>query len=104
MIIERSLQPQFLSNTSLVGQAGGAGFFVDAGGAVAPLVAAAERHDITPTHVLLPHHHGDHVQELGRPTELWPDLQVLVHPDEPVDGATGPMTPGEVVKVGDLEV
>jgi glyoxylase-like metal-dependent hydrolase (beta-lactamase superfamily II) len=34
-------------------------------GPVAPLIAAAERNDITPTHVLLTHHHGDHVQELG---------------------------------------
>src|SRR3954471_16319631 len=104
MIIERSLQPQFLSNTYLVGTAGGEGFFVDAGGPVAPLVAAAERHDITPTHVLLTHHHGDHVAELGDLLERWPDLQVLAHPDEPITGVTGTMTPGETVRVGTLEV
>src|SRR4051794_9922571 len=43
MVIERSMHPQFLSNTYLVGEPGGAGFFVDAGGPVSPLIAAAER-------------------------------------------------------------
>jgi len=54
--------------------------------------------------VLTTHHHGDHVQELGRLTERWPDLQVLAHPEEPVDGVTGEMLPGKVVRVGALEV
>jgi hydroxyacylglutathione hydrolase len=104
MVVERSMNSDYLSNTYLVGEAGGAGFFVDAGGPVAPLIAAAERHGITPTHVLLTHHHGDHVQELGRLLERWPDMQVLAHADEPVDGVTGTMTPGEPVRVGTLEV
>ena len=104
MVVERSMNSDYLSNTYLVGQTGGEGFFVDAGGPVAPLVAAAERNDITPTHVLLTHHHGDHVQELGRLTERWPDLQVLAHPEERVEGVTGEMLPGKVVKVGVLEV
>ena len=65
MVIERSMHPQFLSNTYLVGEPGGAGFFVDAGGPVSPLFAAAERHAMTPTHVLLTHHHHDHVEELA---------------------------------------
>ena len=104
MVVERAMNNDYLSNTYLVGQTGGPGFFVDAGGPVAPLIAAAERTEITPTHVLLTHHHGDHVQELGKLTARWPDLQVLAHPDEPVDGTTGTMTPGEVVRVGDLEV
>jgi glyoxylase-like metal-dependent hydrolase (beta-lactamase superfamily II) len=104
MVVERSMNSDYLSNTYLVGQNGGEGFFVDAGGPVAPLLAAAERNDITPTHVLLTHHHGDHVKDLRRLTERWPDLQVLAHPDEPVDGVTGDMLPGQVVKVGVLEV
>ncbi len=66
MVVERSMNSDFLSNTYLVGQEGGAGFFVDAGGPVSPLIAEAERHGIEPTHVLLTHHHGDHVQELGK--------------------------------------
>jgi len=104
MVIERSMHPQYLSNTYLVGEPGGAGFFLDAGGPVSPLIAAAERHAMTPTHVLLTHRHHDHVEELGRLTDRWPDLQVLAHADERVEGVTGQMAPDETVRVGDLEV
>lgn len=106
MVVERSLHSQFLSNTYLVGEPGGEGFFVDAGGPVEPLIEAADRHRITPTHVLLTHHHYDHVCELDKLLERWPDMAVLIHPDERelVEGATGDMTPGEVVRVGGLSV
>jgi hydroxyacylglutathione hydrolase len=106
MVLERSMHPQFLSNTYLVGQDGGGGFFVDAGGPVAPLIAEAERRGIEPTHVLLTHHHFDHVSDLGQLTARWPGLQVLIHPDEQdlVEGATGTMTPGEPITVAGLEV
>jgi glyoxylase-like metal-dependent hydrolase (beta-lactamase superfamily II) len=104
MVIERSMHPQYLSNTYLVGQEGGAGFFVDAGGPVAPLIAAAERHGMTPTHVLLTHHHHDHVDELSELTSRWPGMEVLSHPDERVDGVTGDLRPGDTVRVGGLEV
>jgi len=105
MVLERSMHPQFLSNTYLVGEEGGSGFFVDAGGPVEPLIEAADEYGITPTHVLLTHHHGDHVMELGKLLERWPDMEVLIHDDEPdVPGTTGAMTPGEPVTVGELEV
>jgi hydroxyacylglutathione hydrolase len=83
MIVERSLNERFLSNTYLVADGeGGAGFFVDAGGPVAPLVDAAKRLDIEPTHVLLTHHHFDHVSEVGGLCKRWPKLEVLIHPLE----------------------
>ncbi|HEU4978365.1 MAG TPA: MBL fold metallo-hydrolase [Solirubrobacteraceae bacterium] len=106
MIVERSLHPQFLSNTYLVGTEGGQGFFVDAGGPVAPLIEAAGKHGIEPTHVLITHHHHDHVSELPALKERWPALEVLVHPDERelMEGATGTMQPGEAIRVGELEV
>jgi hydroxyacylglutathione hydrolase len=104
MVVERSMNSQFLSNTYLVGQMGGAGFFVDAGGPVSPLIADAERQEITPTHVLITHHHHDHVAELGRLTQRWPDLEVLAHPDEPVEGVTRTIAPDEQVRIGDLTV
>jgi glyoxylase-like metal-dependent hydrolase (beta-lactamase superfamily II) len=73
---------------------------------VAPLIAEAERRGIEPTHVLLTHHHFDHVSDLGQLTTRWPGLQVLIHPDEQdlVEGATGTMTPGEPITVAGLEV
>jgi len=104
MIVERSMHPGFLSNTYLVGQEGAEAFFVDAGGPVAPLIAAAERLELTPTRVLLTHHHHDHVAELAELTARWPGLQVLAHPDERVEGVTGDLLPGRPVAVGSLSI
>jgi glyoxylase-like metal-dependent hydrolase (beta-lactamase superfamily II) len=88
MRVETSMNEQFLSNTYLVSDEAGGGFFVDAGGPVEPLIAAAERDGITPT------------QLTGR----WPGLEVLISPDEPaVEGTTGELTPGDV-EVGALTV
>jgi glyoxylase-like metal-dependent hydrolase (beta-lactamase superfamily II) len=107
MILERSMHPQFLSNTYLVAaQPGGEAFFVDAGGPMEPLYEAAERHDLTPTHVLLTHHHYDHVSEVGQILERWPDAQVLIHPVErdEVPTATATMDAGATVRAGGLDV
>ena len=78
MIVERACHPQFLSNTYLLADGqGGPALFIDAGGPVEPVIAAAQRLDLTPTHVLLTHHHFDHVSEVGKLRERWPQLQVL---------------------------
>ncbi len=77
------MNEQFLSNTYLVTDGeGGPAFFIDAGGPVAPLIHTAERLHIEPTHVLLTHHHFDHVSEVGALLERWPQLEVLSHPIE----------------------
>ena len=107
MILERSLHPQFLSNTYLVAaEAGGEAFFVDAGGPMDPLFEAVERHGLTPTHVLLTHHHYDHVSEVPQILERWPDAQVLISPLErgEVPTATGAMEPDTTVRVAGLDV
>src|SRR3954464_9293753 len=104
MQVETSMNDQSLSNTYLVSDEAGGGFFVDAGGPVQPLIDAAQRDGITPTHVLLTHHHYDHVCELDKLTARWPDLQVLMSTDEPtVEGTTGELAPGEL-QVGALTV
>ncbi|MGO9489583.1 MAG: MBL fold metallo-hydrolase [Solirubrobacteraceae bacterium] len=83
MIVERSTNPQFISNTFLVAQdRGGPAFFIDAGGPVEPLIEAAERLDLEPTHVLLTHHHHDHVAEVGALRRRWPRLKVLISAHE----------------------
>jgi glyoxylase-like metal-dependent hydrolase (beta-lactamase superfamily II) len=105
MILERSMADQWLSNTYLVAAArGGEAFFVDAGGPVAPLIEKVAEHDLRATHVLLTHHHHDHVAELDKLLEQWPDLQVLAHPDESVLGVTGDLLPDQALDVGGLEV
>jgi glyoxylase-like metal-dependent hydrolase (beta-lactamase superfamily II) len=53
MLVERATHPQFISNTYLVADGvGGPAFFIDAGGPVEPLIDAAERLGVTPTHAL----------------------------------------------------
>lgn len=115
MIVERSLHPQFVSNTYLVADGeGGPGFFVDAGGPVAPLIEASERLGIEPTHVLLTHHHYDHVCETGDLLERWPGMAVMTHPLEFSELLAGgamperievqPLEAGETLQLGALEV
>jgi hydroxyacylglutathione hydrolase len=113
MIVERAMHPQFLSNTYLVADGeGGPAFFVDAGGPVESLNKAAERLELTPTHVLLTHHHFDHVSEAGALRKRWPGLEVLIQPLERelleggVQGgvATGTVDAGETLSFGALEV
>jgi glyoxylase-like metal-dependent hydrolase (beta-lactamase superfamily II) len=79
VLVESATHPQFLSNTYLVADgAGGPAFFIDAGGPVAPLIESAERLGVAPTHVLLTHHHFDHVSEVVALRERWPRLTVLI--------------------------
>src|SRR3954463_6681773 len=105
MIVERAMDPDYLSNTYLVAaEEGGEAFFVDAGGPVQPLIEKADELRLTPTHVLLTHRHGDHVQQLGELLERWPDLTVLAHPQERVPGTTGDLRPDEELTIGGLTV
>jgi hydroxyacylglutathione hydrolase len=110
MLIERSLNPQFVSNTYLVADGvGGPGLFIDAGGPVKPLIAAAESMGITPSHILLTHHHYDHVCEVAELRERWPKLKVLIHPLEREGlgedfGEVDAVEAGEMLRFGTLEV
>jgi hydroxyacylglutathione hydrolase len=79
MIVECSTNPQFVSNTYLLADGeGGPAFFIDAGGPVQPLIDAAGRLGLEPTHLLLTHHHYDHVCDVEELRAQWPDLEVLI--------------------------
>jgi glyoxylase-like metal-dependent hydrolase (beta-lactamase superfamily II) len=107
MLLERSMHPDFLSNTYLVADGpDGAGVVVDAGGPVAPLIAAAGKLGVVPSHVLLTHHHGDHVAQVPALRAEWPDIQVLIHPLERdlVNDATGTIDGTQRLDVGELEI
>jgi hydroxyacylglutathione hydrolase len=107
MIVERSMHPDWLSNTYLVAAGPGSeGFLVDAGGPVGPLLSKAADDDIEITHVLLTHHHHDHVADLAAVKDRFPDAAVLIHPAERelVDGVTGELVPGDELEIGGLTV
>jgi hydroxyacylglutathione hydrolase len=118
MLVERAMHPQFLSNTFLVADGeGGPAFFVDAGGPVGPLIEAAERLELAPTHVLLTHHHFDHVSDVGELLGRWPKLQVLISQRErelldadaaagaePPSAGMGSVEAGQTLRFGALEV
>jgi hydroxyacylglutathione hydrolase len=123
MLVEHATHPQFVSNTYLIADGeGGPAFFIDAGGPVEPLIEVAERRGLTPTHVLLTHHHFDHVCAVGALQERWPGLEVLISSLErdllqaatagakeadPLRRATnelGTVDAGETLQFGTLEV
>jgi len=97
----------FLSNTYLVAdELGTDAVMIDAGGPVAPLLQVLERMRLRLTHVLLTHHHHDHVAELERVLARHPDAQVLIHPleRELVAEATGTLEPGTAIESGALTI
>jgi glyoxylase-like metal-dependent hydrolase (beta-lactamase superfamily II) len=103
MILERSMNDQFVSNTYLVAdEDGGTAVMIDAGGPVAPLLEAINSRSLTLSHVLLTHHHYDHVCELDQVLARHPDAQVLAHELETVEGRTGTIEPGDTVETGGL--
>jgi hydroxyacylglutathione hydrolase len=107
MILERSMTEQFLSNTYLVAdEDGGTAVMIDAGGPVEPLLEAIDERGLSLSHVLLTHHHYDHVCELEKVVARHPDAEVLIHPGErdQVEGATGTIEPGDVVEAGGLRI
>ena len=84
-------------------------------------LCAADRRGLAPTHVLLTHHHFDHVCEVGALRERWPELEVLISPlerellagaikdeqAEPAGSATasfGTIEAGQTLQFGTLEV
>jgi hydroxyacylglutathione hydrolase len=107
MIIERSMSDPWLSNTYIVAdEPGGSAVMVDAGGPVAPLLEFLQRGQMQLTHVLLTHHHHDHVAELDAVLERHPGTPVLIHPleRELVPQATATMEPGQTIETGALTI
>ena len=106
VIVERSMHPEWLSNAYLVAdRPQGTAVIVDSGGPSEALLAEIERHGVTPTHLLLTHHHGDHVAENHVYKERF-GVEILAHPLEAerlldVDRA---FEPGELLTVGELRI
>jgi glyoxylase-like metal-dependent hydrolase (beta-lactamase superfamily II) len=105
VLLERSLHPQFVSNTYLVAaEAGGDGVLIDAGGPMEPLYAAIDKHDVNVTHLLLTHHHHDHVSEAAEVKARY-GCEVVAHPIEAalIDGVVDrTIDPGTTIESGGL--
>ena len=97
----------WLSNTYLVAdEQSSNAVLIDAGGPVEPLLALIEQRSYRLTHVLLTHHHHDHVAELDQVIARHPQAPILIHPLERslVPQATGDLVPGEGLEVGGLRI
>jgi glyoxylase-like metal-dependent hydrolase (beta-lactamase superfamily II) len=83
MIVERSMKsPEWLSNAYLVAdEPGGTAVIIDSGGPSGPLLEKIEELGVTPTHLLLTHHHADHVAENHVYKEKF-GVEILAHPLE----------------------
>ena len=101
------MSDEWLSNSYLVADApGGHGVIIDSGGPTAPLLEAIDRHELTVEHLLLTHHHHDHVAENHVYKERL-GVEILAHPLEAerlmdVDRA---IEPGEsLIEAGGLQI
>jgi hydroxyacylglutathione hydrolase len=107
MIVQRSMQEDWLSNTYLVAdELGSQAVLIDAGGPVQPLLDILRRMRLQLTHVLLTHHHHDHVADLDQVLAEHPGTPVLIHPAEreQVPQATDVLTPEQPLYCGALEI
>ena len=106
MIIERTEHPDWLTNAYLIADGpGGSGVVMDANACLDPLLAQIERDGIAITHILLTHHHMDHVADIERYRERF-QVPVLAHADTAAvlgDGAVDEIIgDGALISSGDL--
>jgi hydroxyacylglutathione hydrolase len=106
VIVERTEHPGWLSNAYLVAdEEGGHGLLVDSNGLNEPLYDTVERLGVTITHVLVTHHHGDHVVTSADDSRRF-GVPLLAHPlgrdaGLPLDGT---IEDGDTLRSGALEI
>jgi len=107
MILQRVEQAEWLSNAYLlVDQIGGTGVLVDSNGVTDPLAERAERESTTITHLLLTHHHWDHVFEAEKLAARF-NVPVLAHAKAAEvlgDLVDETFADGDVIETGGLRI
>ncbi len=107
MLIEKSMHPQWLSNSYLVADGpGGHAILIDSGGPMEPLLERIEALRLRLTHLLCTHHHYDHVANNGEYRRLF-DCTICGHPAEKelFDGDLDALLEdGQTLQTGSLEV
>ena len=82
MIVERTENPQWLSNAYLVAdEESGKGVLIDGNDVLDPLLERAERDGIEITHILITHPHADHIAGLAAARERLGGPPLVAHPD-----------------------
>jgi hydroxyacylglutathione hydrolase len=108
VIIQRVENAQFLSNAYLVvDRPGGSGILIDSNEVTDPLLERVEREGTTVTHILLTHHHYDHVVGLQEMRERVGNPPVLAHPmmaELIADTVDDAVDQGSTLSSGELEV
>jgi len=108
LIVERTENPQWLSNAYLVAEEEGtAGVLIDGNEDLDPLIEKAERDGIEITHVLITHPHADHVAGIAAARERLGTPPLVAHPacaaelDEEVEIE---LDDGETLQAGNLRI
>jgi glyoxylase-like metal-dependent hydrolase (beta-lactamase superfamily II) len=108
MLIERTENPQWLSNAYLVAdQAGGTGVLIDGNDDLGPLLEQAERDGIEITHILVTHPHPDHVAGLAEAQRRLGGVPMVAHADaaaELDEEVAQTIADGETLSTGGLEI
>jgi hydroxyacylglutathione hydrolase len=107
MILQRVEHPEWLSNAYLVvDEIGGHGVLVDSNGITDPLCERAEREGSEITHLLLTHHHADHVADARKLAQRF-GVPILAHEKtaEILDGVVDEtFGDGDVIESGGLRI
>jgi hydroxyacylglutathione hydrolase len=108
LIVERTENPQWLSNAYLVAdEAGGKGVLIDGNDDLGPLLERAEQDGIEITHILITHPHADHIAGLAAARERLGGVPVVAHAEalaEIEDEVSETIADGETLSTGNLEI
>jgi len=108
LIVERTENPQWLSNAYLVAdEAGGKGVLIDGNDDLGPLLERAEREGIEITHILITHPHADHIAGLTAARERLGGVPTVAHAEalaEIEDEVAETIADGETLSTGGLEI
>jgi glyoxylase-like metal-dependent hydrolase (beta-lactamase superfamily II) len=108
VIIERTENPQWLSNAYLVAdEAGGTGVLIDGNDDLGPLLERAEHDGIEITHILITHPHGDHIAGLAEAQQRLGGVPMVAHAEaaaEIEEEVAQTIADGEKLSTGNLEI
>jgi len=108
VIVERTENPQWLSNAYLVAdEAGGTGVLIDGNDELGPLLERAERDGIEITHILITHPHGDHIAGLAEAQRKLGGVPMVAHQEtaaEIEEEVAQTIADGEKLSTGGLEI